>query len=176
MGSIGAITAGKVKKRLLGSEPRHPNPGAITSPSPVVQPLKEAWKRLKEAKKEMKEARKCMGEEFDSFDFSEINEAFANYIAEAINKYGAVNEHPEVTVENLHMFNEAYIAAVLAEAERCEYEKASKHDVDSKKHKKHMKMAKELKEARKEAEKESDEKELDEAKKWIQSEIGRAHV
>ena len=167
------ITKGGVTAPLDYSEPRHPNPGAITSPSPVVQPIKEAWKRLKEAKKEMKEARKCMGEEFDSFDFSEINEAFANYIAEAINKYGLKEEHPEATVENLHMFNEAYVAAVLGEAEKCEYEKASKHDVDSKKHKKHMKMAKELKEARKYAKKESDEKELDEAKKWIQSAIKR---
>ena len=152
------------------SEPRHPNPGAITSPSPMVQPIKEAWKKLKEAKKEMEEARKCMGEEFDSFDFTNLDEAYANYIAETINTYGAVNEHPEATVENLHMFSEAYIAAVLGEAAACEYEKMEKHEKKSKEHKKKMK---ELDEARMRAEKESDKKELDEAKKWIQSAVKR---
>ena len=155
------------------SEPRHPNPGAITSPSPMVQPLKEAWKKLKEAKKEMKEARKCMGEEFDSFDFTNINEAYANYIAEAINTYGLTEEHPVATVENLHMFNEAYVAAVLAEAEDCECEKAEKYEKAAKKHSKHKKMAKVMKKAKEDAEKASDKKELDEAKKWIQAAIKR---
>ena len=139
------------------------NPGAISK-------LNEAWKKLKEAKKEMEEARKCMGEEFDSFDFTNIDEAYVNYIAEAINEYGLQEEHPVVTSENIHMFNESYIAAVLDEAAACEYEKMEKHEKKAKEHKKKMK---ELDEARMRAEKECNEEELEEAKKWIQSAIKR---
>ena len=106
------------------------NPGAISK-------LDEAWNRLKEA-------RKCMEEESYTFDFSHLDEAYANYIAEAINEYGLQEEHPVVTAENLYMFNEAYIAAVLGEAAKHEKEKAEDHE----------EKAKELDEARMRAEKE----------------------
>ena len=68
------------------------------------------------------------------------------------------------------MFNESYIAAVLDEAAACEYEKMEKHEKKAKEHKKKMK---ELDEARMRAEKECNEEELEEAKKWIQSAIKR---
>lgn len=109
------------------------NPGAISK-------LDEAWNKLKEA-------RKCMEEESDTFDFTHLDEAYANYIAEAINEYGLQEEHPIVTAENLYMFNEAYIAAVLGEAAKHEKEKAEDHE----------EKAKELDEARMRAEKECNE-------------------
>lgn len=109
------------------------NPGAISK-------LDEAWSKLKEA-------RKCMEEESDTFDSTHLDEAYANYIAEAINEYGLQEEHPIVTAENLYMFNEAYIAAVLGEAAKHEKEKAEDHE----------EKAKELDEARMRAEKECNE-------------------
>ena len=111
----------------------------------AISKLDEAWNRLKEA-------RKCMEEESDTFDFTHLDEAYANYIAEAINEYGLQEEHPVVTVENLYMFNEAYIAAVLGEAAKHEKEKAEDHE----------EKAKELDEARMRAEKECNEEEHDE--------------
>lgn len=161
----GLVTAGKVKKKLVGSEPRHANPGAIKSPAPGIQPIKEAWKSFKAEKKALKEAKKCMKEDFyGSYDYSNLNESYASFIAEAINTYGLSEEHPVATVENLETFNEAYIAAVLSEAEKCECEKAEKYEKKAEKHKKKMK---ELKKAKKAVENEVEDK--DELKEAVYS-------
>ncbi|NDB61728.1 hypothetical protein EB001_25295, partial [bacterium] len=149
------IAANKVKGQPLPSETRHPNPGAVTRVAgqqalaekappgreDQVMALKKkfpkkssayaiAWSSYNKSKKGLKE---------ETVSLDEANEAYASFVVEAINTF-ALTEHPVATLENLHMFNEAYVVAVLAEA-------AKKHKKEAKKAKKHKKMKKALRKA-----------------------------
>jgi hypothetical protein len=97
-----------------------------------------AWSSYNKSKKGLKE---------ETISLEEANESFAAFVAEAINTF-ALTEHPEATVENLHMFNEAYVVACLDEAYAC----------SEKKMKKHEKMKKDLEEAAEAFGKEKEEK------------------
>ena len=101
-------------------------------------PFAIAWSSYNKSKKGLKE---------EIVSIEEANEAYAAFVAEAINTF-ALAEHPEATVENLHMFNEAYIIACLDEAYAC----------SDKKMKKHEKMKKDLEEAAEAFGKEKEEK------------------
>lgn len=171
--AVEKIAANKVKGQPLPSETRHPNPGAVTrvagqqalaEKAPpgakmerMVKHIKKgyaadgeltkkekgiayatAWKSYGKHKKGLKE---------ETVSLEEANESFAAFVAEAINTF-ALAEHPEATVENLHMFNEAYVVACLDEAYAC----------SEKKMKKHKKMKKDLEEAAEAFGKEKEEK------------------